>query len=95
MLEKDLEAKIVRHCQTRGIWCRKFSSPNARGVPDRVLAKSGKVMFLEIKRPGNRPTALQQREIRVLREHGIFADWTYDYNMAVVMIDDFFAEDVI
>lgn len=95
MLEKDLEKKIVRHCQTQGIWCRKFSSPNARGVPDRILAKNGKVMFLELKRLGNTPTKLQLREIDTLNAHGVHASWVDNYQVAVERIDDFFAEDVI
>lgn len=93
MKEAQLEAKIVAHCRLHGVWCRKFSSPNARGVPDRILAKNGKVMFLEIKAEGKRPTALQFREMGILVDHGVLAVWVDDYHDAVERIDDFFAGD--
>jgi hypothetical protein len=92
MLEKELERRVIAHCKANGIWCRKFSSPNARGVPDRILAKNGKVMFLELKAPGGRPTAFQYRELRLLDAYGITAKWTDNYQIAVEIIDDFFAD---
>lgn len=73
--ESQIEASVVAYCRRLGIHTRKFSSPAHRGVPDRILAYRGNVLFLELKRPGNEPTALQQHEIDLLRGAGCNADW--------------------
>lgn len=95
MKESKLEAKIVKHCRDRGILCYKFSSPARRGVPDRLLIKSGKVMFIEVKAPGKRPTRLQMREMAILNEAGVPVTWVDDYQIAVEKIDDWFAEGLV
>jgi hypothetical protein len=74
--ESQVEAKIVAYARSKGCLVYKFSSPARRGVPDRIIiAPGGKVLFLEIKRPGKHPTELQMREMRLLREQGCNADW--------------------
>lgn len=75
--ESQVEAKIVAYARSKGCLVYKFSSPARRGVPDRIIiAPGGKVLFLEIKRPGKHPTELQLREMRLLREQGCRAEWT-------------------
>lgn len=95
MLEKHLEAKIVAYCKAHDILCYKFSSPAHRGVPDRILIKNGKVLFLELKRPKGMPTALQTREIERIREHGIPATWTDSYEDAVMIMEGLCRDDVV
>jgi len=86
--ESQLEAKIVAYAKSRGCLAYKFSSPARRGVPDRiVVAPGGRILFLEVKREGQRPTALQEREIRLLREQGCFADWCASIEGAKAIID--------
>jgi hypothetical protein len=60
MLEKEVEAYLVRQCYARGWLCYKFSSPSNRAVPDRVLVLPGRVVFVECKAPGKRPTKQQE-----------------------------------
>lgn len=95
MKESKLEARIVKHCRDRGILCYKFSSPARRGVPDRLLIKGGKVMFMEVKAEGKRPTQLQVREMAILHAENIRATWVDEYGVAVQRIDDWFAEDLV
>ena len=90
MRESTLEAKIVKYCRENGILTYKFSSPSHRGVPDRVMMKDGKVMFLEVKAPGKRPTALQLHEIEMIRKSGVFATWADNYLGAELMLKIFF-----
>ncbi len=87
MLEKQIEAKVVRYCKRRGLYCRKFTSPAHRGAPDRIICGSGKVLFLELKRPGNVPTALQDYEMATLRKHGMASLWVDNYEDAVKVIE--------
>ena len=90
MKESQLEAKVVKHCRDRGILCYKFSSPAHRGVPDRLLIKDGKVLFLELKAEGKRPTRLQVREMQLLWYAGVQSEWVDTYQRAVEVIDDAF-----
>ena len=71
MLEKEIERKLVK--QTKGCdgMCLKFTSPSLTGVPDRiVLLPRGKIGFVEVKRPGERPRPIQVKRIEELRELG-------------------------
>lgn len=62
MLEKAVEMALVREAQKHDVLCWKFVSPSCAGVADRILiGKSGKVGFVELKRPGGKPTPLQAR----------------------------------
>jgi hypothetical protein len=45
------------------------------GWPDRVVVIGGRTGFLELKRPGEKPRALQLRRIGWLRAAGATADW--------------------
>lgn len=74
--ESDLEKKVVAWAKSQGCLAYKFSSPAHRGVPDRVfIGPGGKVLFLELKAPGNKPTPLQARELEILRKQGCNAHW--------------------
>ena len=74
-LEKKLEKRCTDVAKAHGWWSRKFSSPSNRGVPDRVFLKDGRVVWVEFKAPGNRPTKLQGHEIDLITKHGGIADW--------------------
>ena len=63
MLEKHIEAALVKKVKSLGGMANKFCSPMARSVPDRiVLLPHGKVIFCELKRPGGKPTENQLRD---------------------------------
>jgi len=88
--EAKIEKKVVEFCRKNGLLTFKFASPSNRGVPDRIIVHKGKVMFLELKRPGNTPTALQEREIERLKAAGAFATWADSYDRAVSLLVAFF-----
>ena len=93
MRESELEKKVVAHCRMRGLLCYKFSSPARRGVPDRLIVGRGQTMFLELKAPGKKPTALQFRELGLLRKEGMLIAWTDDLAWAKFEIDRVFGVD--
>ena len=63
MLEKDIEIALVRRVKTLGGMCEKFTSPGRRSVPDRIITMpGGRIVFVELKNTGKKPTALQLRD---------------------------------
>lgn len=75
MLEKEVEAKIVRYAKDKGVLTYKFSSPQQRGVPDRLFLHGGIALFMEVKRAGKQPTKLQLKHMERIREAGHYACW--------------------
>jgi hypothetical protein len=76
MRERDVEAAVCMFAAGVGVGTYKLAGPNDRGKPDRLFFKDGKAIFIELKASGEEPTDLQLRNIRKLREKGMFADWT-------------------
>lgn len=71
MSESRIESRFVEHAKKRGVAAYKFTSPNRRSVPDRlVLAPGGMMFFIEFKAPGEEPTTAQYREHEKLRALG-------------------------
>lgn len=89
VLEKDIEKKIVAYAKSKGCLCYKFTSPAQRAVPDRIIVTPhGVVGFLEVKRPGNKPTPLQNREMEKLSDQSCFVEWHDTVEGAKEFIDD-------
>jgi hypothetical protein len=81
MREFKIERKLTDYCRKHKILCYKFSSPAKAGVPDRILIfPGGRIVFMELKATGQKPTALQMREIRRIIQQGaealVFDDWS-------------------
>ena len=86
MSESKLESQVVKLCRKLGLLTYKFSSPSQRGVPDRVIMGGGIVFFLELKKAGCKPTALQQRELKRICQAGISVGWADNLIEAELMI---------
>ena len=70
-LEKDVEAALVRRVKALGGLCEKFTSPGRRSVPDRLVTMpDGHIIFVELKRPGGKPTEAQLKDHAKRRELG-------------------------
>lgn len=71
MREKTIEQKFRAAVKAAGGLALKFTSPGFDGVPDRiVLLPGGKMAFVEVKAPGEKPRPLQLARHRVLRRLG-------------------------
>lgn len=78
MKESELEKKFTDYCKLHGLMVRKFTSPSNRGVVDRIVINAnGVVAFIELKAPGQKPTALQRLEAARLVSRGCL-HWTID-----------------
>jgi len=71
MLEKQLEAKIVKIAKELGYLTYKFTSPSNRGVPDRIfISPYGHVFFMEFKSENGKLTSLQKKVYKDLMSRG-------------------------
>jgi len=60
ILERDLEGYFARQCKKKGLMTLKLNVRFSRGWPDRIVVlKDGKVMWVELKRPGAKLLPLQ------------------------------------
>lgn len=71
MREREIEQKLIDAVKAQGGVCWKFVSPGTAGVPDRIiLMPMGRIAFVEVKAPGERPRKLQLARHRLLRRLG-------------------------
>lgn len=75
MLERDIEAYLVKRCKEIGALCDKFVSPQRRAVPDRLITFGGRVLFVELKATGKKPTEAQVRDHERRRAAGAEVVW--------------------
>lgn len=70
MREREVESALTTAVRKAGGVSYKWTSPNQRGVPDRIVFLPGAMVLVEVKAPGQRPTPLQQRIHDRLRNLG-------------------------
>ena len=68
MRENVVEKRLGNYIKSKGGLCLKWVSPGFTGVPDRiVLMPGGKIIFVEVKRPGLKD-GRTPRQIRVAEQ---------------------------
>ena len=88
LLEKDIEGAVCDYARRKGVMAEKFTSPNKRSVPDRIfLFPGGKVVFIEFKAPGKKPTEMQKRDHDKRRALGFVVMVVDDVNMGKKIVD--------
>ncbi len=71
MLESSIEKKLKKKIESVTGMCLKFVSPGWSGAPDRIcLFPNGKLIFVELKAPGEKPRPLQEKRHKELRALG-------------------------
>lgn len=71
MREKYIEQRLVSEVKKQGGLCLKLASTGLDGIPDRlVLMSKGKIAFVELKAPKQKPRKLQLVRIKKLKEMG-------------------------
>lgn len=75
MRESTVEKQVCEYAKQLGWRSIKLAGMHDRGKPDRMFLRNGKVMFVEFKAPGHKPTALQMKWLNDLSDMGFTADW--------------------
>jgi hypothetical protein len=87
--ESSIEAALVKFAKANGVLTYKFVSPSHRGVPDRLFVGNGTTLYLELKRPGEKPTPIQDREIKRLAEKMVPAFCVDNVEAGKALISDY------
>jgi Holliday junction resolvase len=87
MRESSIERAVCEHARKRGAIAMKLAGPSQKGQPDRMFLHNGKVVFLEFKAPGKKPTALQEKWLRDLKAQKFIAMVCDDTDAGKWLID--------
>lgn len=89
MLEREIEKTLVRQIKNAGGIAPKLTSPGTAGMPDRIIIlPGGKICFVELKRPGQKPRPLQQRQMARLTNLGCMVRTIDHPNQIQGLIDE-------
>lgn len=82
MLESYIEKKCRDFVKSKGGLAIKLNPAGYRGIPDRlILLPGGQAMFVEFKRPGEKPRANQRQFLNRLTDMGFDARWFDDIDL--------------
>lgn len=84
--ERQIEERVGNYVKAKqGQWIKLTGT---MGIPDRmILLPQGKVGFLEMKRPGNKTSAMQDIWLDRLRALGFKATWSDNYEDSVKFVE--------
>jgi hypothetical protein len=86
VLEKDIEGNVCRWAKKNGFLVVKVRFYDV-GYPDRLfISPTGHTIFIEFKRPGEVPDAIQAFRLRMLKGRGIPAYWADNFHTAVSIL---------
>ncbi len=92
ILEKQIERKFKQKVEALGALAWKFTSPGRAGVPDRiVILPGGRVVFAEMKAPGQKLRPLQVATVAMIKRLGCHA-WVID---SYEKIDEFIEKEMM
>ena len=69
-LESKIQSRIIKRLEAEGYYVVKLILTNKPGIPDLLCLKNGKVLFIEVKRPEEKPRPLQEYRMNELRNLG-------------------------
>lgn len=85
--ESSIEKAFLRELKKLGLRSRKMNGNGFRAWPDRmILIPGGSPVFIEFKRPGEKPTELQLENHKMLTELNYPVYWTDSSQEAIDQI---------
>lgn len=89
MLEREVEKALVRQIKNAGGIAPKLTSPGTAGMPDRIIIlPGGKIAFVELKAPGQKPRPIQIRQMDRLTQLGCMVRTIDHPNQIQGLIDE-------
>lgn len=73
MKESAVQAKIKRKLEQAGWFVTKLIQTSTNGIPDLLALRGGRAVFIEVKRPGGKPSDLQGYMLEKLQGLGFTA----------------------
>lgn len=70
MTEAQLQGKMIKCAESAGYYVIKLMHTNKNGIPDLMLIKKGRALFIEVKREGQKARPLQEFRIKELHSYG-------------------------
>jgi len=86
--ESYIEKRVCAYAVLLGWVHYKFSSPGNRGVPDRILLRKGRIIFIEFKATGKKPTKLQYYIHKIIRKLGFKVYVVDDIEAGKMLLDE-------
>ena len=75
MTEQQLQTKKIKELEAQGYYVIKLTRTNKNGIPDLIAIPPGSdVLFVEVKAPNGKLSALQEYRIKELKSYGIKAE---------------------
>lgn len=78
MLEQQIQSKIIKNLERDGWYVVKLITTTKAGIPDLLCLKQGRTVFIEVKRPGGKVSALQRLRMAELLKQGFEVIITYE-----------------
>lgn len=88
MVEQKIQAKILGFLKSMGCYTVKVMAANRNGVPDILGCYKGHFIAVEVKRPGNKPTELQQAHIDGINQKQGYAIVAYSVDEVETMLKE-------
>ena len=89
VLESKIERDFCKYAKSRGCYPVKFEDPSRRGANDRLLlGPVGQIVFVEFKRPGEKPRPDQIAYHKGLREMGFETQTIDNLDDGKKIVDD-------
>ena len=87
MLEQGIQTRIIKALSSKGVYVVKVVSASRNGTPDLLCCYKGRFIAIEVKRPGEKPTVLQNAKLEKIREAGGVAVWVDSLEAAMSVFD--------
>ena len=68
--ESTIQKKIIQYLETKGWYVIKLIQTNKNGIADLCILKDSVAVFIEVKKPGLRPSLLQAFRAQQLAQKG-------------------------
>ena len=76
--EQQIQSKKIKDLEANGYYVIKLIRTNKNGIPDLLaIPKDSDAIFIEVKKPGNKPSKLQEYRMKELNNHGIKTEIYY------------------